>query len=138
MLDGCIQEFLDLGEGDDLVEFLAYFIPGHAEDGAVEKDVFPSRQLGVEAGSDFKQARNSPAEEHAPFCGLCNPAQDLEQGALARTVAAADADDFSLLALEAHAPQCPELFNFVTLDNLPATQRINCLAREVTCLACEN
>jgi hypothetical protein len=40
MLDRRIEELLDLGEGDDLVEFAFDLDAAHAEDRAVQEDVF--------------------------------------------------------------------------------------------------
>ena len=54
--DRGVDELLDFGEGDDLVELLRDLGLGHAEDGAVEEDVFAAGEFGVEAGADFEQA----------------------------------------------------------------------------------
>ena len=60
-LDRRVEEFLDLGEGDDLVELPADLGAAHAEDGAVEIDVLAAGQLGMKAGADFEQARDAAA-----------------------------------------------------------------------------
>ena len=64
-LDRGVEEFLDLGEGDDLVEFAADLGAGHAEDGAVQVDVLAAGQFGVKAGADFEQA-GDPAVDRRP------------------------------------------------------------------------
>ena len=61
-LDRRVEELLHLGEGHDLVEFSSNLAPGHAEDGAVEKDVLAAGQFRMKAGADFKQARDPPAD----------------------------------------------------------------------------
>ena len=61
-LDRRVEKFLDLGEGDDLVELPFDLGAAHAEDGAVEKDVFAAGQFGMKAGADFEQA-GDPAGE---------------------------------------------------------------------------
>ena len=61
-LHGRVEEFLDLGERDDLVE-LAFDLPAaHAEDRAVEENVLAAGQLRVKAGADFQQARDPALE----------------------------------------------------------------------------
>ena len=55
-LHGGIDEFLDFGEGDDFVEFPGDFGAFHAEDRAVEEDVFAAGQFAVKAGADFEEA----------------------------------------------------------------------------------
>ena len=56
-----IEELLDLGERDDLVELRGDLGLRHAEDGAVEKDVFAAGQLRVEAGADFEKRADAAA-----------------------------------------------------------------------------
>ena len=69
-LDRRVEELLDLGEGDDLVELAIDLGLAHAEDGAVEVDVLAAGQLGVEAGADLQQRadaarRSRPARRSA-------------------------------------------------------------------------
>jgi hypothetical protein len=45
-----VEEFLDFREGDDLVKFVFYLQAAHAEDRAVQKDVFPVCEFGVKSG----------------------------------------------------------------------------------------
>ena len=52
-LDGGVDELLDAGEVDDLVELAVDLLGAHAQDGAVEVDVLAPGELGVEAGADF-------------------------------------------------------------------------------------
>ena len=61
-LDRRVEEFLDLGEGDDLVELAADLGARHAEDGAVEIDVLAPGQLGMKAGADLEQAGDPAAQ----------------------------------------------------------------------------
>ena len=61
-LDRRVEELLDLGEGDDLVELAADLGAGHAEDRAVEIDVLAAGQLGMKAGADLEQARDAAAD----------------------------------------------------------------------------
>ena len=61
-LDRRVEELLDLGERDDFVELAADLGAGHAQDGAVEKDVLPAGQLGMKAGADFEQAGHAAVD----------------------------------------------------------------------------
>ena len=97
-LDRRVEELLDLGKGDDLVEFPADLGAAHAEDRAVEIDVLAAGQFGMKAGADFQQARDAAAQGDAPGGRLGDAAEDLEQRALAGAVAADDAEDLALLA----------------------------------------
>ena len=92
-LDRRVEEPLDLGEGDDLVELARDLGARHAEDGAVEVDVLAAGQLGVKAGADFEQARRrGRGSSTRPSRRLGDARQDLQQRALAGAVAADDAD----------------------------------------------
>ena len=56
-----VDELLDVGELDDLVELAFDLGLAHAEDRAVQVDVLASGQLGVEAGADLQQRRHAAA-----------------------------------------------------------------------------
>src|SRR5262249_12892122 len=73
-LHGRVQEFVNLRKVYDGVEFAPDLLPAHAEDGAVEKNVFPARQLGVEARADFEQAGDAAVDFDAARGGLDDPA----------------------------------------------------------------
>ena len=96
-LDRRVEEALDVGEGDDLVEAAADLGAAHAEDRAVEEDVLAAGQLGVEAGPDLEQ-RADAAGHVGPARGrLGDPREDFQQRALAGAVVADQADDFAVL-----------------------------------------
>ena len=90
-----VDELLDLGERDDLVELPADFRLAHAEDRAVQKDVLPAGQLGVKTGADLEQARHAPAQGDLAGRRRGDPRQDLQQRRFAGAVAADDADDLA-------------------------------------------
>ena len=56
VLDRRVEELLDLGERDDLVELALDLGPPHAEDGAVQVDVLAAGELGMEAGARLRAA----------------------------------------------------------------------------------
>ena len=95
-LDRRVEEALDVGERDDLVEAAADLGAAHAEDRAVEEDVLAPGQLRVEAGADLEQ-RADPAGHLGPAgARLGDPREDLQQRALAGAVVADQADDFAV------------------------------------------
>ena len=52
-----VEKSLNLSKGDDLIEFLTDLALRHSENGAIQIDVFPPRQLWVKSGSNFQEAR---------------------------------------------------------------------------------
>src|SRR5438309_1826477 len=99
-LDRGINELLHLGEGYDLVELAGDLRLLHAQDGAVQENVVPTRQLGMESGSDFEQRSYAAPDLYTAPGGLGDAGQNLQQRALARAIAADDPDHFSALDLE--------------------------------------
>src|SRR5207245_2685884 len=108
-LDRRVDKPVDLGEGDDVVELAGDLAPRHAEDGAVEEDVFPAGQLGMEPGPDFQKAADLAAQLDAAGRRLGDAAEDLQEGRFAGAVAADDAHDLPRLDLEGNVAQGPQL-----------------------------
>ena len=109
MLDGRVEEFLHLGKSHDLVKLAADLGLRHAEDGAIEEDVLPTGQFGMEAGANLQQARHAAAEPDPAFGGLGDSRQDLEQRRLASAVAADDPHHIPPRDFEIDSLQRPEL-----------------------------
>lgn len=105
---GGIQELFDLGEVDDGVEVLFDLGFAHAEDRAVQVDIFAPRELGMEAGADLEQACHSAFDRDSAGRGFGDAAEDLEQRRLARAVAADDAHALALFDVEGDVLQRPE------------------------------
>ena len=61
-LHGRVDEPLDAGELDDLVELALDLPPLHPEDRAVQEDVLAAGELGMEAGADLEQAADATAD----------------------------------------------------------------------------
>ena len=74
-----VQEFLDLGEGDDLVKLAIDLGLSHSQHGAVQVDVLPPGELGMEPRADFEQRSDPPAQPSDPLGRLDDPAQDFQQ-----------------------------------------------------------
>src|ERR1700756_2476882 len=125
MLDWRIEELLDLGEGDDLVEFAFDLDPAHAEDRAVQEDVFATGQFGMKSGANLEQAGHTASKRHPPSRWFGDAAEDLEQRAFARAVATDDAQDFALLDLEADILERPEFLDLVALNDLSPANNVD-------------
>src|SRR5206468_1136535 len=82
-----VDELLDPGKGHDLVELARDLLAAHAQDRAVQVDVFPTRQFGVEPRADFEQRGHPPVDLGETGRWLRNTRQDFEQRAFARAVA---------------------------------------------------
>src|SRR5665213_4072642 len=104
VLDGGVEKLLDLGEGDDLVEFAFDLGVFHAEDGAVHVDVFAAAEFGVKSGADFQQRGDTTAKAGDAFGRLGDPAEKLEQRAFPGAVATDKAHDFTALDLKRNVP----------------------------------
>ena len=115
VLDRRIDEALDLGEGDDLVELRADLRPPHAEDGAVEVDVLGAGQLGMESGADLQQRADAAADLGGAGRGMADPGEQLEQRALAGAVGSDDAEDLASGHVEAHVPDGPDRVRLVAV-----------------------
>ena len=91
-LDRAVDELLQLGEVHDGVEDLVHVALGHAQQRTVEVDVLPAGQVLLEAGSQLQQPGQLAPHGHLSRGRLEHAADALEQGRLARAVAAQDAD----------------------------------------------
>src|SRR5262249_32845938 len=101
------------------------------EDGTIEKDVLTAGELVMETGSDFEQTRDTAAQEHPPLRRLRDPAEDLQQGALAGAVAADDTEHFAPLDLETHIVERPEYLYLVPLYDLSPAQHVEGLTPKI-------
>src|SRR5207302_4283446 len=110
-LDRRIETILDIGKGDDLVKPAPDLGVPHAENGAVEINVFAPGQFRVKTGADLEHAGNPAFQFDAPLIGLGDAAQQLEQGRLPGSVAADDANHLTALDLEGYILQCPEILD---------------------------
>ena len=91
-LDLGVDEVADAGELEDVVEVRLGLVAAESEHRCVEEDVLPAREVGVEARTEFEQGRDAPAAATAPGRGLDDPADDLQQRALAGAVVTDEAD----------------------------------------------
>src|SRR5262245_44936180 len=92
----------------------------------------------MKARPDLKQARDTPPNHNAPLGRLRDAAQDLEKCAFSGAVAANDTKNLTLLDLEAHILERPELLYLVALNDLTPAEQVDRLARKVAGLACND
>ena len=91
-----VDELLHLGELDDLVEALVIFRLGQAEHDAVDEDVLAPGDLGMEAGAELDQRRDPSVHLDRAVGRLGDARDELQQRALAGSVAADDAERAAL------------------------------------------
>ena len=92
----------------------------------------------MKTGADLEQACDAAPQQNSPLGRLRDAAQDLEQRALAGTVAADDADDLALLDLEADILERPEFLDLVALNDLSPANTVDRLARKIASLATDD
>src|SRR5204862_3354281 len=81
----------------------------HPQDRPVQGHVLPAGELRVEARADLEDAADASADLGAAARRRSDPAEDLQQGGLARAVPADEADDLSLVHLERDVVQRSDL-----------------------------
>jgi len=112
VLDGSVDEFFELGEGYDFVEFAGDFATAHAEDSPTQKRVFAAGKLGMEAGADFEEGADA-AVNFGPAGGRASDTrEDLEKSGFAGAVAADETEDFAFADFEGDVLEGPESFVF--------------------------
>ena len=109
MADGQIHEAVHLGEGDDVVIFLADLGARHAEDGAAQIDVLMPGKIFVKTGADFEQHADAAAHRSGAYRRVGDAGEDLQQRALAGAIMAENADHLALFDVEADIVERPEM-----------------------------
>ena len=123
---GQVDEALELGELDDVVEGLADLRALHPVDRAAQEDVLASREVRVEAGAELEQRADRACDREPPARRLEDAREQAQEGRLAGAVPADDADGLPGLDLERDVAQRPDLRR---LDLVPAHDRL--LQRDV-------
>ncbi len=90
-----VDELFDLSKFNDAIELLAGACLGNSEDGAVQKNVFPTSEFWVDPCAHFDQWGNTAMHRHRPAGGLSDVGQVFQESALARAVRPDDADHLS-------------------------------------------
>src|SRR5262249_32366740 len=68
-----IKELLDIRKCNDLIELARDLGTSHPKNGAVEKDVFPAGQFGMEPCAHLEEARDPAPQDRASPRRLRNP-----------------------------------------------------------------
>src|SRR5262249_24056533 len=130
-LDGRVEELLDLGEGDDLVELSRAPRPPHAQDRAVQHHVTAPGELRVEPGPDLEEARHAPTQMDPPRGRLGDPAEDLQEGRLAGAIPADQPEPVTLAQLERDVAERPEVLSAGrSLTSPSSSQQSPCAVRD--------
>src|SRR5262249_57381058 len=100
---------------DDAIESLLDLAPFHAENGAVQEDVLPSREFRTETSTDIEEGTDATPRAGDSFGRARDSAQHLEQRRLARAVVTDDSERLALLDAEADITECPQLLSRLRL-----------------------
>ena len=105
-----VDELLQPGKRNDVVELACDLRPAHPEDRPVEIDVLAPAEFPMEPGPDLEQASHpSPDPDLSGRRGR-NPGNKLQQSGLARPVRTDDPNRVPLRNLEGDIPERPEFF----------------------------
>src|SRR6185437_3736766 len=104
-----IQEGANTGEVHYAVQLGADLIAAHAENRAIQVDVLSSSQLRMETSPHFNQRGQPASDLDLPVRRSGNTGQQLEDGALPRTIVPNDSDRFATSHGKADVPQRPKL-----------------------------
>src|SRR5260370_11687664 len=99
-----VDESLDFGESDHLVKTPRDLRPLHAEDRAVQIDVLSAGQFGMKARAHFEQGPDPAAHFGSTFSRLGDTRQDLDQGALPRSLVSDPPQHFTAPPLHLRVP----------------------------------
>ena len=92
-----IDEVFEFGEFDDVLHPLFDIPIAESVEAGVEKDVFKSRQFGIEAHPQLDEWSNAPMGDHLPLGGDQDARNNLQQGAFARAVVPQKTQGFATL-----------------------------------------
>jgi hypothetical protein len=82
--------------------------PLQAQDRAVQINILPTGEIGMEPGPQFDQSGHAASGPNLATRGKSDFGQQLEDGALSRAIVADDAQHFALLHCEAHVFERPK------------------------------
>src|SRR5262249_38365640 len=109
MLYGSTDKFLDFGKCNDLIKFPFDLPLAHAQDGAIEINIFRAGELGMETCADFQQAPNAAQQFRVSSCRFCDSRKNLQKGRFTGAIAADQANYFAPLNFERSVSQRPDV-----------------------------
>ena len=104
-----IDELTHPGEVDDVIELGLDLLAAHPQDGAVEEDVLPPGELGVEARADLQHGGHTPPGGDGARVGSQDLGDALEQRGLARSVVPHEPEGLALGDVEGDVLERPEV-----------------------------
>ena len=104
-LDRGIDKIAHLGKFDDLVHFGIDLGAGHAQDGAIEIDVFPAGHFRVETGANLQHGGYPAVDINIALGGGSNVGKQFKQCGFTRTVGTDDAHRFAFVYVKADTIQ---------------------------------
>ena len=104
-LDRGVDEIAHLGKFDDLVHLGVDLGAGHAQDGAVEVDIFPAGHLGMEAGAHLQHGSHPAIDVDVALGGRGDVGEQFEQGGFAGAVGADDPHSLAPVHVKTDAVQ---------------------------------
>ena len=122
-LDRGVDEVLELGELDDLVETPVDLAAGHAQHDTVDEHVLAPADLGMKARAELDQSRDPSVDAHLAARRPGDSRHQLQQGALARPVAADDAAGRARRDRQRHVVQRPERLVRAQMPNQAAGEQ---------------
>src|SRR5205085_2323117 len=84
--------------------------PRHAEDCAVEKNIFPAGQFRMKPGPDLQERANATVNVDAAGGRLSDSIQNFQERALTGTIAADNPERFTALDIERNILERPKNF----------------------------
>src|SRR5580704_7856420 len=81
-----VNESLQSGELDDLIEPVADLLPRKAQHGTVQVDIIPTRKFRMKAGPDLEKACQASVHLDSSGSRLRDPRQDLEKSRFACSI----------------------------------------------------
>ena len=109
VLHRCINEALQPCKLDNAVELSVHVFFGHAQDGGVEVDVFPARQLWVETRTQLQKRSHVAIDRNFAFVRAVDTREAFQHGALTRTVRSDDANGGAMINSEGNIIERPKL-----------------------------
>jgi hypothetical protein len=84
----------------------------------------------MKTSTDLQEAGYTPANPNPSSRWLRDSAKNLKKRALARAITAYDSENLPLVNFEAHILQRPKFLDLVTLNDLPAMDKVESFARK--------
>jgi|SRR5665213_2870249 len=107
-LDGRVDEVLDFGELNDLIELPSDIDAFHAHDGTLQKHVLPASQVGVETCGDFDKHTHAAVDFPYPAIGTEDLGEELEDRRLASTIGPHYSESLTHTNVERNVTDSPE------------------------------